>query len=286
MARCIPIVQIDAFTSRPFGGNPAAVVLDAAGLEDAQMQAIAREMNLSETAYLTPPSQAGAARGADYRLRWFTPGTEVTFCGHATVATAHALNEAGRFDKPSLTFETLGGMLRVSRTDNIYWLEPEPRIIRPYDEPLEDILEAMGLSAQDLAEWARPALSHERDLMLPCRGLDVLRRAKTGPKLGELGAGRNLRGFCLTTRETFEPSSSIHSRFFAPQSGVPEDPVTGSVHASLAVYLHSLGLVPVRFVAEQGDFLGRPGRLEMEATGPRVGGRAVTVLAGQLMLPD
>ena len=286
MPGLLPIVQIDAFTSRPFGGNPAAVVLDAGGLEDAQMQAIAREMSLSETAYLTPPTEAGRARGADYRLRWFTPGTEVTFCGHATVATAHALNEAGRFDKPSLTFETLGGMLRVSRTDNIYWLEPEPRVIRPYEELLGEILEALGLSAQDLADWAAPALSHERDLILPCRGLDALRRAKPGPLLGALGVERNLRGFCLTTRETFEPASSIHSRFFAPQSGVLEDPVTGSVHASLAVYLYSLRLVPARFVAEQGDFLGRPGRLEMEATGPRVGGRAVTVLAGQLMLPD
>ncbi len=295
MPRLLPIVQIDAFTSRPFGGNPAAVVLDAGGLEDPQMEAIAREMNLAETAYLTPPTEAGRARGADYRLRWFTPGTEVTFCGHATVATAHALAEAGRFDKPSLTFETLGGMLKVARegagknahpTDNIYWLEPEPRVIRPYEEPLEDVLEAMGLSAPDLADWARPALSHESDLILPCRGLDVLRRAKPGPKLGALGAERNLRAFCLTTRETFEPTSSIHSRFFAPQSGITEDPVTGSVHASLAVYLFSLGLVPARFVAEQGDFMGRPGRLEMEATGPRVGGRAVTVLAGQLMLPD
>src|ERR1035438_1546813 len=92
MAKRIPIVQIDAFTDRAFGGNPAAVVLDAQGISDADMQSIAREMNLSETAFLTPSQE-----GADYRLRWFTPGAEVTFCGHATVATGHAMREAGMF---------------------------------------------------------------------------------------------------------------------------------------------------------------------------------------------
>src|SRR5258705_6519443 len=92
----VPIVQIDAFTDQPFGGNPAAVVLDATGIGEAQMQAIAREMNLSETAFLSPP----VTPDADYRLRWFTPGGEVTFCGHATVATGHALSEAGRFKTP------------------------------------------------------------------------------------------------------------------------------------------------------------------------------------------
>ncbi len=284
MPRRIPIFQIDAFTSRPFGGNPAAVVLDAAGLDDAEMQAIAREMNLSETAYLTSPTPSGAARGADYRLRWFTPGNEVTFCGHATVATAHALCQAGLFKGSRVTFETLGGMLGVSRNGDVYWLEPEPRVVEPYREPVAEILEAMALSPEDLADWAPPALTPERDLILPCRGLETLRRAQTGQRLGQLGLERKLRAFCLTTRETFEPASAIHSRFFAPQSGVPEDPVTGSVHASLAVYLYKLGLVPERFVAEQGDFIGRPGRLEIEAAGPRVGGRAVTVLEGNLVI--
>ena len=107
--RKISISQIDAFTSQPFGGNPAGVVLDAAGLSDLEMQNIAREMNLSETAFLTAPLAAPSRKKADYRLRWFTPGTEVTFCGHATVATGHALHEAGRFTAPRLTFETLGG---------------------------------------------------------------------------------------------------------------------------------------------------------------------------------
>src|SRR5579859_2523220 len=135
----IPIVQIDAFTSQAFGGNPAAVVLDAAGLSEAQMQSIAKEMNLSETAFLTKPSKADA----DYRLRWFTPGAEVTFCGHATVATGQALYEAGLFKGGRVNFETLGGSLGLARTGDVFWLEPEPRKLTPYSDPLDGIIEAL-----------------------------------------------------------------------------------------------------------------------------------------------
>lgn len=274
----IRILQIDAFTSKPFAGNPAAVVLDAAGLSDAKMQAIAKEMNLSETAFLTP-----SAKGADYRLRWFTPGSEVTFCGHATVAAGHALFETGRFPDSRLKFETLGGTLGLSRTDDIFWLEPEPRVLEPFPDSVGEIMEAMGLSMADLTTWGKPALTPERDLLLPCQGLDSLRHASPG-RAGELGKKLNIRGFALISTETLEPESSTHSRFFAPQVGVPEDPVTGSMHASLAVYMHGLGLVPDSFIAEQGDLMGRPGRLHIECKGPRVGGHAVTVMRGELML--
>jgi PhzF family phenazine biosynthesis protein len=237
-------------------------------------------MNVSETAFLTGD-----------RLRWFTPRAEVSFCGHGTVATAHALFEAGRFGEgrfaaPGLAFETLGGLLRVDRFEDLYFLTPEPRVIEPYREPLGEFLELLGITSADVADWAAPAVSPERALMIFCRSLDALRRARTSPELGGLGEKRGIRGFCLTTRETLEPASAIHSRYFAPLKGVPEDPVTGSVHASLAVYLHKLGVVPERFVAEQGDLMGRPGRLHLEAEGPRVGGRAVTVMSCELFLPD
>jgi trans-2,3-dihydro-3-hydroxyanthranilate isomerase len=279
----IPIVQIDAFTSQPFGGNPAAVVLDAAGLSDALMQSIAKEMNLSETAFLTPPTRAAVgAVGADYRLRWFTPGAEVTFCGHATVATGHALYEAGRFTAARVTFETLGGTLGLARTGDVFWLEPEPRVLTPYTEPVDGIIEALGLGNADCASWGAPTLTPERDLMLPCTGLDALRRSHSSSALAEIGSMRKLRGFALISRETLDPASSTHSRFYAPQVGVPEDPVTGSMHASLAEYMRALGLVGEKFQAEQGDLMGRPGRLQIETKGPRVGGRAVTVLRGDL----
>jgi PhzF family phenazine biosynthesis protein len=280
MAKKIPIVQIDAFTGRTFGGNPAAVVLDAHGLSDAEMQAIAREMNLSETAFLTPPS----ASGADYRLRWFTPGAEVTFCGHATVATGHALYEAGKFAAPRVVFETLGGTLGLARTGDIFWLEPEPRHLTEYREPVDAILAAMGVPQSGVATWGPPTLTPERDLLLPCTTLDVLRRSHSTGELGALGKSLEIRGFALITLETIEPTSKTHSRFYAPQVGIAEDPVTGSMHASLAVYLREQGLAPERFIAEQGDLMGRPGRLQIDPSGPRVGGRAVTVLRGELLL--
>lgn len=275
------ILRIDAFTARPFCGNPAAVVLDASSLDEAQMRSIAREMNVSETAFLIPSEKA------DFRLRWFTPKNEVSFCGHGTIATAHALFTSGRFGTgrfaaPGLTFETLGGPLLVDRFEDTYFLTPGPRVIQPYKDPLEGFLELLGLTAADLADWAQPAVSPESALMIFCRNLDALRRARTSQQLGDFGEQRGIRSFCLTTRQTIEPASAIHSRYFGPAKGVPEDPATGSVHASLAVYLHKLGVVPERFVAEQGDIMGRPGRLYIEAAGPRVGGRAVTVFSGEI----
>lgn len=276
------ILRVDAFTTRPFGGNPAAVVLDADRLSDDHMRAIAGEMNVSETCFLMPATGA-----ADYRLRWFTPRVEVSFCGHGTLATAHALFEAGRFGQGryapgGLLFETLGGPIRVERFEDVYYLTPGPRRIQPFRGPLDAFRDALGLRSEDLADWAPPAVTPEGAVMLFVGTLDALRRAHSSAALGELGERHGIRGFCLTTRETIEPASRIHSRYFAPAKGVMEDPVTGSVHVSLAVYLHGLGVVPERFVAEQGDIIGRPGRLYLEADGPRVGGRAVTVLTGAL----
>lgn len=278
------ILRVDAFTARPFGGNPAAVVLDAEGLSEERMRTIAAEMNLSETCFLWP---AGGA--ADYRLRWFTPRTEVAFCGHGTVATAHALFAAGRFGggrfaPGGLVFETLGGTLRVERFEDVYYLTPGPRAIQPFAGAIEPFLKVLGLDAADTADWAPPAVTPEQALMLFVRSLEALRRARPSAELGALGDRQGIRGFSLSTRETLEPASRLHSRYFAPIKGVMEDPVTGSVHASLAVHLHRLGIVPERFVAEQGDIMGRPGRLHLEVAGdcPRVGGRAVISFSGEL----
>ncbi len=279
MPRKIPILQIDAFTSQPFGGNPAGVVLDARGLRDEEMQAIAKEMNLAETAFLTP-----AEKGGDYRLRWFTPGVEVTFCGHATVATGHAMHEAGMFRATRIVFETLGGSLGLARSGETFWLEPEPRRVTEYREPIDNILHALAIPRGELASWGPPALTPERDLLIPCASLDTLRHSRSTTELGAIGTALGFRGFALVTMETIEPTSKTHSRFYAPHVGVPEDPVTGSMHAALAEYLRSLGLAPTPFIAEQGDLMGRPGRLEIDPVGPRVGGRAVTVLRGELVL--
>ena len=290
MSQTVRIAQIDAFTERPFAGNPAAVVLEASGLTDEQMQAIAREMNLSETAYLLPAE----VPEADYRLRWMTPATEVNFCGHATLATVHAMHEAGLLKGGRVVFQARIGLITATLEEGWIWLQPPLPKLQPVGADVGPLLEAFGLGAGDLAVWAPPMLGGERDVLLPCRGLDVLRRAQPDvQRLSAIGRQCGWRAFCLTTLETFDPGSSLHSRFFAPQSGVLEDPVTGSVHASLAVYVTGAGKAPDRFTAEQGHFLGRPGHLrvevEREADGAvckvRVGGRAVTVLHGELLLP-
>lgn len=294
MSPVAKIFQVDAFTGRPFGGNPAGVVLDAEGLSEAEMQKIAAEMNVAETAFVMPTARAGA----DHRLRWFTSsGKEVNFCGHATVATVHALLETGRLQRERVVFDTLGGLLPVgiNRSPNgaMIWLEPSVPACADYSEPLAPILEALGVNPEAVAAWARPAVTPERDLLLPAAALEVLRSLSPDMhRLARLATEREIRGFCLTARETLEPNSLIHSRFFAPRYGIPEDPVTGSVHASLAVWLWTAGVLKAdgnisAFQAEQGDVLGRPGRLSVELhlaqgqpVGVRVGGQAVTVLSG------
>jgi PhzF family phenazine biosynthesis protein len=287
MPKSIEVVQVDAFTSRPYAGNPAVVVLRGEGLDDARMQAIAREMNLSETAFLSPARLPGAA----YRLRWMTPSVEVNFCGHATVATVHAMQEAGLLRGNRVVFETRNGLLPVAAEDDWIWLEPAAPSIEPVHEDLKAVLAALEMPRSALAAWAPPSLGGERDLLLPCATLKALGALAPDPaRLTALGVKHGWRGYCLTTLETFEASSSIHSRFFAPQSGVFEDPVTGSVHASLAIYVTAAGKAPDRFTAEQGDFMQRPGRLRIEVQRRsgrvRVGGQAVTVLRGALRVPE
>jgi PhzF family phenazine biosynthesis protein len=262
------------------------------------MRKIAAEMNVAETAFLTPTTRPEA----DYRLRWFTPsGKEINFCGHATVATVHALVEAGRV-RPERTqrivFDTLGGLLPVSveqRDGIVAWLEPALRTVIPFEESLAPTLEALDLPEGALAKWATASLTSERDLLLPIRGLgDLTSLSPDFSALKKVGGDLKIRGFCLTTLETVERGSRTHSRFFAPNFGVAEDPVTGSVHASIPVWLWQSGVLKseqsvVSVQAEQGDPIGRPGRLQIELhlidgrpSRVRVGGSAVTVLTGAI----
>ncbi|HET7874118.1 MAG TPA: PhzF family phenazine biosynthesis protein [Methylomirabilota bacterium] len=295
--RAIAILQVDAFTDRPFAGNPAGVVLDGAGLSEAEMQRIAAEMSLAATAFVSSPARPEAP----LRLRWFTPARELTYCGHATVATVHAMVEAGRLHGRRSVFDTLGGTLAAAVEPDeggvLVWLEPAVPDLAPFSGPLEEILEALGTRRASLGDWARPALTPERDLLLPAGDLKTLHGlAPDMSRLGKLGETLKIRGACMLSLETVEPGSATHCRFFAPHFGIPEDIVSGSVHSSIAVWLWAAGrLEPAggraAFTAEQGDVLGRPGRLrvELDLSGGqpsrvRVGGRAVTVLSGSLRI--
>ena len=298
MSRGLPFARVDVFTDRAFAGNPAAAVLDADALSEAVMQAVAREMRTAGTAFVA----AAARQGTDFRLRKFSPTREIGYSGHTTLGAVRALLDAGRVPGERVVFETTQGVLPVvieRRADGpVLWLEPPVPACRRFDRPLPDVLAALGLAPSDLGGWARPAVTPDTDLLLPVDRLAVLHALTPDfARLRDLGTALGLRAFCAVSMETLESTSTAHSRFFAPQFGIPEDIVTGSVHSSLAVWLHEAGRLRgtagvAAFTAEQGDVLGRPGRLAVElhakggrAQRVRVGGRAVTVLTGRLRTP-
>ena len=294
----VEVVFVDAFTSTPFTGNPAAVVPDATGLDEATMRAVAAELGRPATAFLRP-----GAKGGDRALRWYSPaGIELTLCGHGTVAAAHVLAARGEASRGQLVFEAprhrLAITLEGSGASATAWFEPDCPRWAPESGDLSPFLAVLGLPAGAVAGWAPPARTSEQDLLIPVATLDALRAlAPDLGRLGRLAKDRGVRGIVLTARETREPGALTHSRNFIPHFGIPEDFATGSSHAAIGVWLWETGgLVAAdgvaRFRGEQGDFQGRPGRIAVEvhgapgrATRVRVGGQGVIVMTGQLSLP-
>jgi PhzF family phenazine biosynthesis protein len=291
----LTVYWIDAFCDRPFCGNPAVVVPQADGLSDSQMQQIAREVNCSETAFVLQP----AAPEADFRLRWFTPTQEVNLCGHATIATLHALAQEGRFNlHPGvcgiLYIETRSGVLKVAveyKKDRPWiWLTLPECQFEPITPALtQQIAAVLGLPYEPLQAPVVDSLN--QDVLVPVSHLHQIQALSPDmAALTTLGKAQNWRGIGVYTRETVEPDNDVHVRFFAPQSGISEDPVTGSVSGPLALLLRQSGKSkdPERDLwrFEQGDCLNRPGRLLIELDGdtPKLGGQAVTVLKGALYL--
>jgi PhzF family phenazine biosynthesis protein len=262
----LPLLQIDAFTSRAFGGNPAAVCVLPGDADPAWMQQIAGEMNLSETAFLAP-------REDGYGLRWFTPAVEVPLCGHATLASSHAIWELGLAGKDApLTFYTHSGVLRAARSEGMIWLDFPARFVQPVDPPAA-LLAALGCTAT----WAGRV------------GEDYLIELASDATVRALDPDyRALRavapdGVIVTSRAN-DPGIDFVSRYFAPAKGIDEDPVTGSAHCALAPYwAHRLG----RATLTGYQASKRGGTVRVRADGDRVhlGGHAVTVLRGELA-PD
>ena len=291
--RTIPIQQVDAFTTRPFTGNPAGVVLDAEGLTDGEMQLVAREMNLSETAFLLPPT----VPGADLRIRWMTPSSEVDLCGHATVATFHAALETGRLAAGEYRMECRSGILPIglSRAGDgavVRMGLPVPRI-EEMDLAACRIAEPLGIESEDI-DARHPIARAGEWILVPLTGMEAMRRVRPDFKALR-GFGEEIKAGCfiVLTRETVDPDNLVHVRMFAPAWGIDEDPVTGSAEGPVAAWLHRRRLLEgPRYTAEQGDVIGRPGRIsvEVEAEPDRIrsiaiSGRAVTVLRGTLTLP-
>lgn len=309
--------QLDVFTDQPFCGNPLAVFPEAEGISDEDMMKIAREMNLSETVFVLPPSPKTTQDGPDIlrRLRIYTPAREIPFAGHPVVGTWNMLAREGIVPVP----EGGNGWTRIHHEVGIGIL---PVDIEFKDGVVEQVVMTQGTfqildeidDSQEQAELAR-ALGRAREeldenlpiqvittgltcLAVPIRSLADLRDCRVNSSLlGEIYTRRGAGGCLAFSRETLEVGPTrVHARFFAPADNIAEDPATGSACGALGGYLIHHGALDLepqdnkyRFVIEQGDFIHRPSRIRLEVTGGpgdvkqvRVGGPSVVIAHGEV----
>ena len=261
----LTITQVDAFTAEPFAGNPAAVCVLPGPREPEWMQKVALEMNLAETAFLV--------KGEDgYGLRWFTPAAEVDLCGHATLASAHVLWESGRLAAREIArFQTRSGLLTAEKRGDWIWLDFPATPAEPIAIPPE-LSDALGVVP--LFVGRSPF-----DFLVELENEAAVRAVR--PDFRKLGAIPG-RGAVVTSRAA-DPEYDFVSRYFAPGFGIDEDPVTGSTHCCLAPFW-SQKMNKTAFRARQ--LSARGGVLQVELAGARVrlGGQAVTVLRGDLLV--
>lgn len=296
MSRRFAMLQVDVFTDRPLAGNPLGVFVDGVGLSSVEMQAIAREMNLSETTFVLPAE----APDADYRVRIFTPASELPFAGHPTIGTAFALLETGRIASRgpafSLRQQTLAGVQPIAvRTEDgrrtFSMTLPAPRFEAA--PAVAELARALCIDEKDIAGEPATVVVGVGWHIVALRSLDVVRDLV--PDLGRLAEIERRTGHPVTVfcREAEDPTCSVRLRSFAPGAGIPEDPVCGSSNGCVGAYLAraSGARTPLAYRAEQGIEIGRPGRasVHVEPDGDgwcvQVGGTAVTVLEGELRLP-
>ncbi len=263
-----PITVVDAFADRPFSGNPAAVVILSGPAPEEWMRLVAREMNLAETAFLHP-SEDGFA------LRWFTPTVEVDLCGHATLGSAHVLWQDGHLAPGAVArFQTRSGLLTARREGNRIVLDFPAMPAAPQDPP-KALLPALGITR---ATWVG---RNTFDYLIEVKGEELVRQLN--PDHGGLST-LPVRGVMVTSRADPGRGYDFVSRFFAPGSGIPEDPVTGSAHCALAPYW-SRALQRDTLVGYQAS--PRGGTVYTRCVGDRVhlAGTATTMLRGMLGPP-
>jgi PhzF family phenazine biosynthesis protein len=261
----VPLVEVDAFTSEPFRGNPAAVCVLSAARDPSWMQNVAREMNLSETAFVRPLDEG-------FELRWFTPAVEVDLCGHATLASAHALWEMGRVAaEHAMRFHTRSGVLGARRADGMIELDFPATLAQPV-EPPAGLVEALGASPRYVGR-------NRFDFLLELDSEESVRRlAPDFPRL----RGADARGVIVTSRSDTRDRDFV-SRFFAPGSGIDEDPVTGSAHCCLAPFW-AARLNKSELVGHQISARGGVVRMRLDGDRVLLGGQAVTVWRGELFV--
>jgi PhzF family phenazine biosynthesis protein len=299
-----PFKQVDVFTARPYAGNPLAVVLDGSGLDDAAMQAFAKWTNLSETTFLLPPTEPSA----DYRVRIFTPGGELPFAGHPTLGSCHAWLEAGGRPKSAgrVVQQCATGLVPIRvEGERLAFAAPPSRRSAPSPSLLAKVAAALGLKAHQIVAaqlldngpvWLGLLLSDADTVLALKPDHRVLK--ELGQKVGVAGiparddepapaliarSNREARAFARSGAEDI----ALEVRAFAAPIGVEEDPVTGSLNASLAQWLIPEGHLPAHYLAAQGQCLGRAGRVHVmrDAEGQVwVGGDSVTCIDGKVTL--
>jgi trans-2,3-dihydro-3-hydroxyanthranilate isomerase len=302
-------IQLDVFTHTPFGGNQLAVFPEAAGLSDAAMQAIAREMNFSETTFVLPASDPKALR----RVRIFTPSTELPMAGHPTVGTTFALAREGviRAADPSPIYLQLGigtlpiDLLFAGDTLSFVWMHQPAPVFQPWQGDRAQLAAALGLTVDDLDETL--PIEHGSAgvafVYIPLRSLAALGRARPGADLAAaLAAPSSNIGAHLFTLDippgALPGGADARARMFAPGMGVTEDPATGSAAGPFGVYLVRHGRATLdptgeaRIRLEQGVEMERPSDLTIAVQmdgetvrDVRVGGEAVVVAEGELFVP-
>ncbi len=291
-----PFMQVDAFTERPLAGNPCAIIFDADTLSDAQMLAIAKEMNLSETAFVLKSTVANV------RARYFTPAEEIPLAGHPTIATMHALVETGRIkfqgDYTKISLELQVGPIVIE----LHAAEAGVRVVMNQKKPEfleifspDEVMPHFGLETADCLPGVPLQIvsTGTPQLMIPVRSKEVLRRLRlngaTYPEFRQRGGFFGPHLFCLEGATEQGDTFARHPGFALD---VAEDPFTGSATGNMAAYLWRYGLLDKpTFIAEQGHWLDRPGQAQVEVVGPpedietvKVGGTAVTVLRGELTI--
>ncbi|MBU1661130.1 MAG: PhzF family phenazine biosynthesis protein [Chloroflexi bacterium] len=292
-----PFMQVDAFTDRPLGGNPCAVIFDSDDMDEATMLALAREMNLSETAFVR------RSEAADFGVRYFTPAEEIPLAGHPTIATAFALVDSGRLaisgSCTTLTLELKIGPIEVEifsedgKVQRIVMYQKKPQFLSTHD-PAE-VMPIFGLSAGDVLPGVtiQTVSTGTPQLMIPVRDREVLRRVQVDvAAYGEYRAWNDFFSPHLFCLQGITKQGRTFARHFGVPPDTPEDPFTGSATGGMAAYLWHHGLLDEpTFIAEQGHWMNRPGQATVEVIGPRedietvkVGGGAVTVVRGELVL--
>ena len=283
---------VDAFTSEPLSGNAAGLVPDAGGLGAAAMQAIARELNASETAFLTE------SEAADRRIRYFTPAQEVDLCGHATVASHAWLAEAGEIDAGTHSLETNVGVIEVTVDDGMVWMTQDDAVVETVDVAYERVADALGADPATLRDVGADlplatASTGLGFLVVPVNFLAALSGLE--PDTGAIAAlteELDVTGVYAFSFDALDVDSTLHGQMFAPAAGVDEDPVTGTASGAVGAYLREVeafdGELPEEMVLEQGHFVDRPGTVRVRARSDpvEVGGRAVTALDGSVVVPE